>query len=104
MSDMSDSDLRQALLGTWRLVGLQETVDGAVVKPFGDNPPGPILYTPRMGVYSPTSSRECILDSVAIAAPLRYATAKPSTTSNLALGRRSVVLAGHARWYSMVSG
>jgi hypothetical protein len=46
MSDgMSDSDLRQALLGTWRLVSNQFDVDATVVRPFGDNPQGYLVYT-----------------------------------------------------------
>jgi len=32
---MSDSDLRQALLGTWRLISLQGTVDGTVSRLSG---------------------------------------------------------------------
>ena len=43
---MSDSDLRQALLGTWRLVDLQAVVDGTLVKPLGDHPLGYLVYTP----------------------------------------------------------
>ena len=42
---MSDSDLRQALLGTWRLTSFQFDVDGTLVKPFGDNPQGYLVYT-----------------------------------------------------------
>jgi hypothetical protein len=34
----SDSDLRQALLGTWRLVSIQPDVDGTLVNPYGDSP------------------------------------------------------------------
>jgi hypothetical protein len=41
MSDaMSDSDLRQALLGTWRLINFQLEVDGTLINPMGDNPQG----------------------------------------------------------------
>jgi hypothetical protein len=43
---MSDSDLRQALIGTWRVIGFQVDVDGTVVKPLGDNPRGYLVYTP----------------------------------------------------------
>jgi Lipocalin-like domain len=42
---MPDSSLRQALLGTWRLISFQVDVDGARVKPFGDNPQGYLVYT-----------------------------------------------------------
>src|SRR5262249_3757634 len=45
-SRMSDAELRKALLGTWRLVSLQADVDGTVVKPYGDNPLGYLVYTP----------------------------------------------------------
>ena len=43
-SFMSDQDLRQALLGTWRLISCQEGVDGTLVKPFGDDPQGYLVY------------------------------------------------------------
>jgi hypothetical protein len=53
MSDsMSDSELREALLGTWRLISLQEAANGALVKPFGDNPRGYIVYTPDGHVFA----------------------------------------------------
>jgi hypothetical protein len=42
---VSDSDLRQALLGTWRLISWQVAVDGTIVKPFGENPQGYLVYT-----------------------------------------------------------
>jgi hypothetical protein len=45
-AEVSDSDLRQALLGTWRLVSFQVDRDGAVVKPLGDDPQGYLVYTP----------------------------------------------------------
>jgi hypothetical protein len=38
--------LRQALLGTWRLISAWFDVDGTVFKPFGDNPQGYLVYTP----------------------------------------------------------
>jgi hypothetical protein len=38
--------LRQALLGTWRLISYQIDADGALLKPFGDNPHGYLVYTP----------------------------------------------------------
>jgi len=41
---MSDQDLRQALLGTWRLISCQEGVDGTLVDPFGDDPLGYLVY------------------------------------------------------------
>jgi hypothetical protein len=34
---VSDSDLRQALLGTWRLVSAEDDEDGKVFKPYGDS-------------------------------------------------------------------
>jgi hypothetical protein len=50
MTDMSvravsDSELRQALLGTWRIVSCQANVDGKIIKPWGDNSPGYLVYT-----------------------------------------------------------
>ena len=48
---MPDSSLRQALLGTWRLISFQVDVDGARVKPFGDNPQGYLVYTPDEHVF-----------------------------------------------------
>ena len=55
---MSDSDLRQALLGTWRLVSSQSEVDGAVVKSLGDNPLGYLVYTPDGHVFVQMAARE----------------------------------------------
>jgi hypothetical protein len=54
---VSDSDLRQALIGTWRLISLQETVDGAVVKPLGDNPQGYLVYTTDDHVFVQFATR-----------------------------------------------
>jgi hypothetical protein len=54
---VSDSDLRQALLGTWRLVNLQETVDGTVAKPLGDNPQGYLVYTKDAHVFVQFATR-----------------------------------------------
>jgi hypothetical protein len=42
----SDSDLRQGLLGTWRLVSAQTDVDGTLVNLLGDNP---LLETTEAG-------------------------------------------------------
>jgi hypothetical protein len=53
---MSDSDLRQALLGTWRLIGLKADVDG-VVKPLGDNPQGYLVYSTDGHVFIQFASR-----------------------------------------------
>jgi hypothetical protein len=55
---VSDSDLHQALLGTWRLVSLQHDVDGTVTKPFGDNPQGYLVYTPDGHVFVNFAARE----------------------------------------------
>jgi hypothetical protein len=43
---VSDSDLRETLLGTWRLTNCRENVYGTLVKPYGDNPHGYLVYTP----------------------------------------------------------
>jgi hypothetical protein len=42
----SDSDLRKALIGTWRLVNIQRDLNGTLVKPLGDDPLGYLIYTP----------------------------------------------------------
>jgi Lipocalin-like domain len=54
---MLDSDLRQALLGTWRLISFQVDVDGRLVKPFGDNPQGYLVYTPEELVFVQFTTR-----------------------------------------------
>lgn len=43
---MSDSEFRRSLLGIWRLVSDHEDVGGTLVKPYGDNPQGYLVYTP----------------------------------------------------------
>jgi hypothetical protein len=45
----SDSDLREALLGTWRLIRWQD-VDGAT--PMGDSPLGYLVYTSDEHVFA----------------------------------------------------
>jgi hypothetical protein len=55
---MSDEDLRQALLGTWRLISFQEDVDGALVEVFGDNPQGYLAYMPDGHVFVQVGARE----------------------------------------------
>jgi hypothetical protein len=55
---MSDSDLRQSLLGTWRLVSVRLEVDGRLVKPIGDNPDGYLIYTPDNHVFVQFAARE----------------------------------------------
>lgn len=47
----SDSELREALLGTWRIVSCQANVDGTVVNTFGDVPQGYLVYTPDGHVF-----------------------------------------------------
>jgi hypothetical protein len=54
---MSDSDLRQALLGTWRLISLKDEVAGTVVKPFGGNPLGYLVYAPDDHVFVQFATR-----------------------------------------------
>jgi hypothetical protein len=55
---VSDSDLRQALLGTWRLISYQAVdVDGTVATPFGDNPQGYLVYTPDGHVLAQAATR-----------------------------------------------
>jgi len=56
---ISDSDLRQALLGTWRLVSNHQVdVNGKLVEPFGDDPLGYLVYTPDGHVLVQMASRE----------------------------------------------
>jgi hypothetical protein len=55
---MSDSDLRQALLGTWRLVSVEQDMDGTLVKPYGDNPQGYLIYTADGHVFVQFAARE----------------------------------------------
>src|SRR5689334_2642974 len=55
---MSDSDLRRALVGTWRLISCRENTDGKLVKPFGDNPHGYPVYTPDGHVVVQWAARE----------------------------------------------
>jgi hypothetical protein len=55
---MSDQDLRQALLGTWRLISFQEDVDGTLVDVFGDNPQGYLVYMPDGHVFVQLAARE----------------------------------------------
>jgi hypothetical protein len=47
----SDSHVRRALLGTWRLVSFQFDVDGTPIKPLGDDPQGYLVYTPDRHVF-----------------------------------------------------
>jgi hypothetical protein len=55
---VSDSKLRQALLGTWRLISSQIEVDGTTVKPYGDNPQGYLVYTSDGHVFVQMAARE----------------------------------------------
>jgi hypothetical protein len=41
---MSDQDLGQAVLGTWRVISCQFPVDGVLVKPLRHNPQGYLVY------------------------------------------------------------
>jgi hypothetical protein len=54
---VSDSELRQALLGTWRLISFQSDVDGPVAKPFSDNPQGYLVYTTDDHVFVQIATR-----------------------------------------------
>jgi hypothetical protein len=55
---MSDSDLRHALIGTWRLISCQTNTNGTPVKPFGENPQGYVVYTPDNHVVIQFAARE----------------------------------------------
>jgi hypothetical protein len=54
---VSDSDLRQALLGTWRLTSYQIVVDGTLANVLGDNPQGYLVYTPDEHVFVQMATR-----------------------------------------------
>jgi hypothetical protein len=49
--------LRQALLGTWRLISFQLEVDGTLVKPYGDDPLGYLVYTADGHVFVQLATR-----------------------------------------------
>jgi hypothetical protein len=53
----SDSDLRQALLGTWRLIRIETQVNGRVVKPYGEDPLGYLVYTTDGHVFVQFAAR-----------------------------------------------
>jgi Lipocalin-like domain len=55
---MTDSDLRQALLGIWRIVSFQADVNGTTFKPFGDDPVGYLIFTPHGRVFVQFAARE----------------------------------------------
>jgi hypothetical protein len=55
---VSDSDLRQALIGTWRLISIQVNLDGSLVKPYRDDPLGYLVYTPDGHVSVQFAARE----------------------------------------------
>jgi hypothetical protein len=78
---MSDSDLRQALLGTWRLVSFQSEVQGTLVKPFGDEPLGYLVYTADGHVFVILADRERpeLFRSAAGRGPVLLDTAQPNT-------------------------
>jgi hypothetical protein len=52
---LSDSDLRQALLGTWQLVSVLD--NGTTVTALGDNPQGYLVYTPDSHVFVQIATR-----------------------------------------------
>ncbi len=54
---MSDAELRQALLGTWRLISFVFDVHCTLVKPLGDNPLGYLVYTPDNHVFAQIATR-----------------------------------------------
>jgi hypothetical protein len=59
---MSDQNLRQALLGTWRLISCQDVdthdADGTLLKPLGDNPHGYLVYMPDGHLFVQYAARE----------------------------------------------
>src|SRR5579871_3790666 len=55
---LSDSDLRQELIGTWRLISFHLDVDGTLTVPLGDAPQGYLVYTPDGHVFVQTAARD----------------------------------------------
>src|ERR1051325_9874051 len=120
------SDLRQALLGTWRLIKFQADADGTVVKPHGGDPQGCLVYTPDGHVLIMVAARQrpelfrmtaqgmprCSIrpkPTLNWAMPttaerLRYGMARSNTTSNSACCQGLLVLLRDTRPYSMVTG
>lgn len=43
---MAEPKIRDRLVGGWRLMGYEVTIDGRTEHPLGENPRGAILYTP----------------------------------------------------------
>ena len=56
-AEVSDSDLCEALLGTWRLTSYEMDVNGARLKPFGDSPQGYLVYTTDDHVFLQIATR-----------------------------------------------
>jgi hypothetical protein len=54
---VSDSDLRQALIGTWQLISYQIVVDGTLANVLGDDPQGYLVYTPDEHVFVQMATR-----------------------------------------------
>jgi hypothetical protein len=54
---LSDSELHEALLGTWRLISYQIVVDGTLANVLGDDPQGYLVYTPDEHVFVQTATR-----------------------------------------------
>jgi hypothetical protein len=54
---VSDSDLRQALLGTWRLVRIQDDPESTPIVSTGDGLQGYLVYTPDEHVFVQFATR-----------------------------------------------
>jgi hypothetical protein len=78
--------LREALLGTWRLVNCQETVNGTLVKPIGDSPQGYLVYTPDWHVFLQFVATERLDLFGPSAGPPQVAVLRETTEANTPLG------------------
>jgi hypothetical protein len=54
---VSDADLREALLGTWRLISFQGAADGPFANPLGEEPLRYLVYTPENHMFAQLATR-----------------------------------------------
>jgi hypothetical protein len=76
--------LRQALIGAWRLVSIEQDIDGRLVKPFGDNPLCYPVYTADGHVVVQFASRDRI--PLFVPRPGRGPVLAETTEADTALG------------------